>query len=121
MPPQDPFERLTILERAQFLHDATLRRHGDMLDRSMDAIARHEEALLRHHSQLAALRTMAEAQHATLHRLEALSTQLTDSQIALSATLASHTSRLSAVEEAILRIAQTLDAIKDMLNRPNGH
>lgn len=92
MAPQDPFERLTILERAQLLHDSTLRRHGDMLDRQMDAIARHEEALLRHHSQLAALRTLAEAQNATLQRVIALQTDLTT----------------------------TLQAIKDLLERRNG-
>lgn len=99
MPPQDPFERLTILERAQLLHDSTLRRHGDMLDRQMDAIARHEEALLRHHSQLAALRTLAEAQDATLQRVIALQAQLTDTTI---------------------RLEATLQAIKDLLERRNG-
>jgi hypothetical protein len=31
-------DRLTILERAQLLHDATLRRHGDMLDRHAEAM-----------------------------------------------------------------------------------
>ena len=99
MSPQDPFERLTLLERAQLLHDSTLRRHGDMLDRQMDAIARHEEALLRHHSQLAALRTLAHAQDATLQRVIALHADLT---------------------AAAMRLEATLAAIKDLLERRNG-
>ena len=33
MTPQDPFERLTILERAQFLSDSAQRRHAQALDR----------------------------------------------------------------------------------------
>ena len=32
-------DRLTILERAQLLHDATLRRHGEMLDQHEERIA----------------------------------------------------------------------------------
>lgn len=84
---------IELLQRAQLLHDSTLRRHGDMLDRQQDAIARHEEALVRHHSQLAALRTLATAQDATLQRVVALQVQLTT----------------------------TLQAIKDLLERRNGH
>jgi len=34
----DPLERLTLLERAQLLHDATLRRHGEMLDQHAGAL-----------------------------------------------------------------------------------
>ena len=33
-------DRLTILERAQLLHDATLQRHGEMLDRHEDSLIR---------------------------------------------------------------------------------
>jgi hypothetical protein len=61
-------DRLTILERAQLLHDATLRRHGEMLDH-------HEEQI--------------------------------QTQQDLVATQA--------------KLAETLDAIKDMLGRGNGH
>ena len=35
----DPLDRLTLLERAQLLHDATLRRHGEILDRHDEHIA----------------------------------------------------------------------------------
>jgi hypothetical protein len=38
-----PEDRLTLLERAQLLHDATLRRHGEILDRHEDALARHAD------------------------------------------------------------------------------
>lgn len=91
---------LELLQRAQFLHDSTLRRHSDSLER--------------HETQLLVLRQLSESQTRTLTRLEEAMTRLTDSQIA-------HSSRLAAVEEAIVRIAQTLDAIKDMLGRANGH
>ena len=72
-------ERLTILERAQLLHDATLRRHGDIVDR-------HEERLAR-------LEMLLETQ----------------AQILLTVT------------EVSLRLATTLQAIKDLLDRGNGH
>jgi len=45
MDPTDPMDRLTILERAQLLHDATLRRHGEMLDRHAERIALLERLL----------------------------------------------------------------------------
>jgi len=37
----DPLEHLTLLERAQLLHDATLRRHGELLDRLEEERTRH--------------------------------------------------------------------------------
>ena len=37
--PDDHDDRLTILERAQLLHDATLRRHGELLDRLEEELA----------------------------------------------------------------------------------
>jgi hypothetical protein len=39
----DPLDRLTLLERAQLLHDATLRRHGEILDRHDDRLARLQD------------------------------------------------------------------------------
>ena len=44
MPPQDPFERLTILERAQFLSDSASRRHAEALDRHQATLDAHEAA-----------------------------------------------------------------------------
>jgi hypothetical protein len=35
----DPLDRLTLLERAQLLHDATLRRHSDMIERHEERLA----------------------------------------------------------------------------------
>jgi hypothetical protein len=93
MTPEPTPDAPELLRRAQLLHDATLRRHGEMLDRHTDALARHDEALVRHHSQIAALRTLAEAQDATLHQVVALQAQLTT----------------------------TLQALKDLLERRNGH
>jgi hypothetical protein len=72
-------DRLTILERAQLLHDATLRRHGEMLDR--------------HDEQIALLRSLLERQTQTQQDLAATQAKLTE----------------------------TLDAIKDLLGRGNGH
>ena len=79
-------DRLTLLEQAQLLHNATLRRHGDMLDQ-------HAEAM-------GALRRLQERQE---HLLETL------------------TSIASQHEERMTTLQQTLDAIKDLLDRGNGH
>ena len=91
--PDDHDERLTILERAQLLHDATLRRHGEILDR--------------HDEHIALLRGLMEQQART--------------QTALSEIAARLTQRQDQHEEVMLRLAQTLDAIRDMLDRGNGH
>jgi chromosome segregation ATPase len=107
MPPQDPFDRLTILERAQLLHDSTLRRHSDSLER--------------HETQLLVLRQLAESQTRTLTRLEETMSRLTDNHISFAATLASHDARMAALESLAQRLVTVTEAIKDMLNRPNGH
>jgi hypothetical protein len=84
--PDDHDERLTILERAQLLHDATLRRHGDILD--------HQEDSLTHHAARLAL-------------LEGL--------------MAEQTRILTVLTEVSARLETTLHAIKDLLDRGNGH
>ena len=89
----DPMDRLTLLERAQLLHDATLRRHGEILDR--------------HDEHIALLRGLMEQQART--------------QTALSEIAGRLTQRQDQHEEVMLRLAQTLDAIRDMLDRGNGH
>lgn len=81
-----PDDRLTILERAQLLHDATLRRHGEMLDRHADAMVEMRAIQERQARLMETLTTIA-AQH----------------------------------EERMTTLQQTLDAIKDMLDRGNGH
>ena len=79
-------ERLTILERAQLLHDATLRRHGDMLDQHAEAMAE--------------LRRIQERQERLMETLTSIAAQ--------------HNERMATLQ-------QTLDAIKDLLDRGNGH
>ena len=63
----DHDDRLSILERAQLLHDATLRRHGDLLDRLAERqeshaaqMARHEEVMLRLAQTLDAIKDLLE-------------------------------------------------------------
>jgi hypothetical protein len=79
-------DRLTLLERAQLLHDATLRRHSAMLDQYADTLARHE-------TTMTALGEIQERQQRLIETLTGITATLT----------------------------QTLAAIKDMLDRGNGH
>jgi len=88
-----PDDRLTILERAQLLHDATLRRHGELLDRLEDVRMQHVETMQE-------LRGIQEQQEQLLATLTGIAAQ--------------HQERMD-------RLQQTLDAIKDMLDRGNGH
>ena len=84
--PDDSRPDLYLLRRVQELHDATLRRHGEMLDRLDDAVDRHE-------SRLQALADLAARQQTLLETLTQVASAL----------------------------QQTLAAIKDMLERGNGH
>ena len=79
-------DRLTLLEQAQILHDATLRRHGEMLDHHADTLARHEITMT------------------VLRDIQARQQSLIETLTGITATL-----------------TQTLAAIKDMLDRGNGH
>ena len=92
--PDDHDDRLTILERAQLLHDATLRRHGELLDRL-------EEERTRHANHMAHLEILMEQQSET-------QTTLREIALRLAARQDQH-------EAVMLRLAQTLDAIKDLL------
>jgi hypothetical protein len=80
------FDRLTILERAQFLYDSAHRRHSEALDRHQTLLDQHE------------------ARMASLERLIADQQRMQQQLLDVSA-----------------RLQTTLDAIKDLLNRPNGH
>ena len=86
-------DRLTLLERAQLLHDATLRRHGAMLEGHADHMA----------------------------HLEILMEQQIENQTALRAIAERLTQRQDQHDDVMRHLAQTLDAIKDMLDRGNGH
>jgi chromosome segregation ATPase len=124
----DDLERLTLLERAQLLHDATLRRHGDMLNRL-------EEARVQHAARLTALADLAARQERLLERCTALAEGLLERQDAQTARLEGQAERLAQHEahlallstlaaqhqERMDRLQQTLDVIKDMLDRGNGH
>ena len=79
-------DRLTLLERAQLLHDATLRRHGALLDQ--------------HAEVMGELRRIQERQERLMETLTGIAAQ--------------HQDRMD-------RLQQVLDAIKDMLDRGNGH
>src|SRR5262249_53314502 len=79
----DDFERLTILERAQLLHDATLRRHGDMLDRHEESLARHEASLANHAEHMARLDTLLEQQARIMATLTEVSARLETTQQAI--------------------------------------
>jgi hypothetical protein len=103
----DDLDRLTLFERAQLLHDATLRRHGEMLDRHDDALARHE-------AQMPLLRGLIEQQASTQTALREIADRLTQQQDL-------HAERLARHEEVMLCLAQTLDAVRDMIDRGNGH
>jgi DNA repair exonuclease SbcCD ATPase subunit len=95
-----PEDRLTLLERAQLLHDATLRRHGEILDR-------HEDALARHADHMAHLEILMEQQLENQTTLREIAERLTQRQ--------------DQHDEVMRHLAQTLDAIKDLLDRGNGH
>jgi len=98
--PDDHEARLTILERAQLLHDATLRRHGEMLDRQDEHMSR--------------LDRLTDQQLALNDQLKDLTARLNQEQ-------ALHAEQLARHEAIMASLAQTLQAIKDMLDRGNGH
>jgi len=99
MDTHDRDDRLTLLERAQLLHDATLRRHGELLEH-------HEERIAR-------LEGLMEQQLRTQAILGEIAERLVQRQD-------QHAERLDRHEEIMLRLAQTLDAIRDLLDRGNG-
>jgi hypothetical protein len=77
----DPEDRLTLLERAQLLHDATLRRHGELLDRQEDELARHVE-------RITLLERLLEEQIHNHTRLTEIAAQLQTTQAAIQTTQA---------------------------------
>ena len=128
-------DRLTILERAQLLHDATLRRHGELLDRHADDMARLAQIVERQQqlqtdlqALVAGLLQRQDDQTARLERHAARLTRLEDVVLRLDAAHAQQDERLDRLtaiaaqhETRMAALQQTLDAIKDMLERGNGH
>lgn len=100
-------DRMTLLERAQQLHDSTLRRHGEMLDRHADSLVLHEDSLVQHAAHMARLDALILDQAALHQDLHAIALQLT--------------ARQDQHDEVMRHLGQTLDAIKDLLERGNGH
>src|SRR5712691_5612824 len=104
--------RLTLLERAQLLHDATLRRHGEMLDS-------HEDSRLRHEARMEHLETLIARQQHLQRELQDIANRLTQQQAEQAARLDRHEASLAWHEEIMASLAQTLAAIKEMLGREN--
>jgi len=99
-PESHDLDRLTLLERAQLLHDSTMRRYGEHLDHHaerMDALQRTQDTLV--------------AAQTALHELV---TQHDDRMNALHQLIAQHDDRMA-------ELRQILAAIKDLLERRNGH
>lgn len=68
----DHEDRLTILERAQLLHDATLRRHSDMIERHEERIALLTSLLEQQTRTLTALTEVAARLDTTLQAIRDL-------------------------------------------------
>jgi hypothetical protein len=91
--PDEVFDRLTNVERAQFLYESAQRRHAEALDRHQADLDRHAADLAHHRERMDAL-------------------QRTMDTLVVNQTV---------LQDLALRTQQTLDAIKDLLERRNGH
>jgi transcriptional regulator with XRE-family HTH domain len=101
----DP-DRFILLERAQQLHDSTLRRHGELLDA--------------HETRLAALHELLQQQLALQASVQDPAVQLVRRQGQQDALFAHLATRQDQHEALLASVAQTLAAIKDLLERRNG-
>jgi len=87
---------LQLLQQAQLLHDATLRRHGDLLDQHAD--------------QLVRLRALDEQQHTLMQQLATLQAKLDARQDDLAAHQRDHAQHMA-------RLDAMLAAVLDLLRR----
>lgn len=109
------------LERQQFLNDAAQSRHSDALDRHTERMTALQ-AMLERQQQLQAdltaqMAALAQRQEAHLERLDRHAERLAwyeDLVTRLDAARAGHQQRLD-------RLDTILQAIRDLLDRPNGH
>ncbi len=113
-------DRLTILERAQQLYDATMRRHGDMLDRHEDSRLQHEAALARHETAMAELRSIQERQERLMETLATMLGHQADRLTTLETTQERQERLMETLAEIQRDMRQTQDAILDLLRRFNG-
>jgi len=94
-----PDDRLTLLQQAQLLHDATLSRHGELLDRLEDARLEHAEVMR-------GVRALQERQHTILEMVLALLHQQDE--------------RLAQHEAQMTELRAILQAITALADRRNG-
>lgn len=74
----DVFDRLTLLERAQWLHDTAQRRHSEALDRHQAALDRHDAMLLRQQQMQADLLVLMGQHQARMDELQHLMQAIKD-------------------------------------------
>ena len=110
----DMFDRLTMLERAQFLHASAERRHAEALDRHQALLDAHEVAHVDHAFRMAHLETMIDRQQRLQEHMLDLQAQLTTHQD-------DHAERLARLEEITAKVQLTLDTVLEMLRHRNGH
>lgn len=119
--PEELFDRLTMLERAQFLHASAERRHADALDRHQAMLDAHEAAHVDHAFRMAHLAMLMDRQQDLQAQTLALADRLADMQDYQATRQDDHASRMARLEDIAGRIQLTLDAVLEMLRHRNGH
>src|SRR5215471_2914642 len=106
----DPLDRLTLLERAQLLHDATLRRHSAALDQ--------------HAEQMGRLAVLLERQQQMEQEVLALHAKMDARQDDLATHQRDHAAHMAALDalaadhaERLARLDAILAAVLDLLRR----
>ena len=117
----DMFDRLTMLERAQFLHASAERRHAEALDRQQAMLDAHEAAHVDHAFRMAHLETLMDRQQDLQAQVQALTNRMADRQDQQTARQDDHAARMARLEDIAGRIQLTLDAVLAMLRDRNGH
>jgi uncharacterized protein YaaN involved in tellurite resistance len=121
----DLFERMTILERAQFLYDSAQWRHSATLDRHeadllhhrevMDALQRNQDFLI---AQGAALQVLVDKHDDQIPAIAALTLQHEERMQAHTERMNTHTERMDAIyllinqhDDDIVRHTERMDAL----------
>lgn len=119
--PDDVFDRLTILERAQFLYDSAQRRHSEALDRQQRDRDRHAALHQEHLTRMAHLEALMDRQQDLQAQMLAVQDRLVTRQDDQTARLDDHAARMARLEEISAKVQLTLDAVLAMLRHRNGH